>query len=237
MANHRIAIVSDIHGNAAALDAVIADLETVAPDLVVHGGDLVIGGPSPAECVDRVRELGWPGVIGNIDTVVRDGLPAGIEGPLAVRLERQVTWTADHLGPDRVAWLQTLPMEWREDDRIALVHAVPGDLWPAVMPTAEDAELRTTFEPLGAALAVYCHIHVPFVRRIGGLTVANTGSVGNPYDGDARASYLLVEDGTVTIRRVAYDVEHVAADLHRRGMPDADVMATAFRAGLPPAWS
>lgn len=237
MANHRIAIVSDIHGNLAALDAVIADLQQVAPDLVVQGGDLVIGGPRPAECVDRVRELGWPGVIGNIDTVVRDGLPPGIEGALADRLQRQVDWNVEQLGAERVAWLQTAPMEWREDDRVALVHAVPGNLWPVVLPTAEDAELRSTFGPLGARLTVFCHIHVPFVRQVGDVTVANAGSVGGPYDGDPRASYLLAEDGQVTIRRVAYDVERVAADLRAIAMPDSDVMAAAIRAGNPPAWS
>jgi len=237
MANDRIAIVSDIHGNLVALEAVIEDLERAAPDLVVQGGDLVIGGPRPAECVDRVRELGWPGVIGNIDTVVSDGLPPGMNPAFAARFERHVAWNADQLGAERVAWLQTAPMEWRDDDRVALVHAVPGNLWPAVLPTAEDAELRSMFGPLGARVAVFCHIHVPFVRQVGDLTVANSGSAGGPYDGDPRASYLLVEDGAVTIRRVAYDVERVAADLSASGMPDPDIMAAALRAGNPPAWS
>lgn len=138
MATHRIAIVSDIHGNLAALDAVIADLEEMAPDLVVQGGDLVVGGPRPAECIDRVRELGWPGVIGNTDTVVRDGLPPGMEPALVARFERHVAWNAEQIGAERVAWLQTAPMEWRDDDRVALVHAVPGNLWSVVLPTAED---------------------------------------------------------------------------------------------------
>ena len=237
MANPRIAIVSDVHGNLVALEAVIADLEHAAPDLVVQGGDLVIGGPRPAECVDRIREMGWPSVIGNIDTVVRDGLPSGIPPDLAKRLDRQVSWAVERIGEDRVAWLQTPPMEWRDGDRVALVHAVPGDLWQAVLPTAEDADLRSTFGPLGVRLAVYCHIHVPFVRQVGDLTVANAGSVGSPYDGDPRASYLLVEDGQVTVRRVAYDVERVVADLQAGGAPDPDVLTAAIRTGSPPAWS
>lgn len=237
MAGPRIAIVSDIHGNLVALDAVIADLERAAPDLVVHGGDLVIGGPRPAECVDRIREVGWPGILGNIDTVVRDGLPAGLEAALAARFQQQVTWTADRLGEERVAWLQTAPGEWRDGGRVALVHAVPGNLWQVVLPTADDAELRGTFAPLSARIAVYCHIHVPFVRQLGDLTVANSGSAGNPYDGDPRASYLLVEDGAVTIERVDYDVDRVVADLHATGAPDAGVLAAAIRTGSPPAWS
>jgi predicted phosphodiesterase len=66
----RIAIVSDVHGNRAALEAVIADLDEVRPDVVVHGGDLALGGPNPSEVVDRIRELGCPGVIGNTDAVL-----------------------------------------------------------------------------------------------------------------------------------------------------------------------
>ena len=66
----RIAIISDVHGNLTAFDAVVADIERRAPDLVLHGGDLVLMGPEPAEVVDRVRELGWPGVVGNTDEVL-----------------------------------------------------------------------------------------------------------------------------------------------------------------------
>lgn len=63
----KVAIVSDVHGNFSALEAVISDLEALQPDLVVHGGDLALNGPRPAECIDRIRELGWPGVVGNTD--------------------------------------------------------------------------------------------------------------------------------------------------------------------------
>jgi predicted phosphodiesterase len=63
----RVAVLSDIHANLTALDAVIADLRTTAPDLVVHGGDLMAGGPRPAEVIDRIREMNWPGVYGNTD--------------------------------------------------------------------------------------------------------------------------------------------------------------------------
>src|SRR5215470_16026288 len=66
----RVAVLSDIHANLTALDAVIADLRTTAPDLVVHGGDLMAGGPRPAEVIDRIRELNWPGVLGNTDEML-----------------------------------------------------------------------------------------------------------------------------------------------------------------------
>ena len=75
----RIAIVSDVHGNLPALEAVLVDLEEVRPGMVVHGGDLALGGPHPVEVVDRIRELGWPGVLGNTDAVLADGRPVPVQ--------------------------------------------------------------------------------------------------------------------------------------------------------------
>jgi len=219
----KIAIVSDVHGNLVALEAVLQDLDKVQPDLVVHGGDLAWRGPRPAECVDRVREAGWPGVIGNMDRALETD-----------RHEGSVGWTAERLGPERNTWLQSQPMEWRQEDQVALVHAVPGDLWKAVLPDADDAKLRAVYGPLGARLAVYCHIHRPYVREIGDLTVANTGSVGLPYDGDRRSSYLLVTDGRCEHRRVAYDVERAVADVEAVGQPGAAKIARIYRTAAPP---
>src|SRR5258708_17029716 len=102
----RIAIVSDVHGNLLALEAVLAALAGVRPDMVVHGGDLALAGPRPAEVVDRLRELGWPGVLGNTDAVLagEEAIPEpahGFVGPAAAR-------SRELLGPERVAWLTGL---------------------------------------------------------------------------------------------------------------------------------
>jgi len=219
----KLAILSDVHGNLVALEAVVADLEQVRPDLVVHGGDLAFRGPRPAECVDRIRELGWPGVIGNMDWA------------LETRARQpNVGWAAERVGPERNAWLQTLPMEWRHENEVALVHAVPGDLWQAVPPETDDGELRAIYGPLGARVAVYCHVHRPYVRPIGDLTVANTGSVGMPFDGDPRASYLLVEDGKAETRRVGYDVERAAAEVLATDLPGAAAVAQIYRTARVP---
>jgi putative phosphoesterase len=214
----KLAIVSDVHGNLVALDAVVADLERVRPDLVVHGGDLAFNGPRPAECVDRIRELGWPGVIGNMDQALATH-----------RHEPRVGWAAHRLGPERSAWLQALPMEWRDENDVALVHAAPGDLWRGLLPDTDDGELRAVYGPLGARIAVYCHIHRPFVRPIGDLTVANTGSVALPMDGVTRASYLLIVDGRPEIRRVDHDVERSVADVEASDLPEADLVASLYR--------
>ena len=214
----KVAIVSDVHGNLVALDAVLADLERVRPDLIVHGGDLAFNGPRPAECIDRIRELGWPGVIGNMDRALETH-----------RHEPRVGWAAERLGAERTAWLQALPMEWRDENDVALVHAVPGDLWRGIHPDTDDGELRAIYGPLGARIAVYGHIHRPYVRPIGDLTVANTGSVGMPFDGDTRASYLGVDGDRAETRRVDYDVERAAAEVLATDLPDAEAVALVYR--------
>jgi predicted phosphodiesterase len=99
------------------------------------------------------------------------------------------------------------------------------------MPDASDDELHSTYASLRAPIAVYGHIHRPFLRRLQGMTVANTGSVSQSYDGDRRASYLLIDGESITIRRVEYDVESEAKELLRSGLPHADWIARILLAG------
>jgi len=234
----RIAIVTDVHGHLDALEAVVADVARQAPDAVVHGGDLAVIGPRPAEVVDRVRELGWPGVVGNTDQMLwepgqqaaQESRAPGIRDWLRVLFETLAPWAGERLGEERIAWLRQLPAEWRQAD-LALTHASPGDLWRAPMPDATDAELAAVYGDQRAGLAVYGHIHRPFVRRARTLTIANTGSVGLPYDGDWRPSYLLVDDGVPTVRRVEYDVERAIDDLSRGDFPLSDWLAEVQRRG------
>jgi putative phosphoesterase len=230
----KIAIVSDIHGNLTALEAVIADLHRVNPDFILQGGDLAFGGARPADVIDRVRELGWSGIMGNTDDVLwnSNGMSA-VPEPRRTLFKQQAQATRDLIGDGRIQWLQTLPLLW-SGNGIGLVHAVPGYLWPAIPPDADDATLRTTYGPLGTALAVYGHIHRPFVRRLPDLTVANTGSVGLPFDGDTRSSYLLVENGEPEIRRVAYDLDREIAILAASGQPMAEVNVQTLRRAAPP---
>lgn len=215
--------MSDVHGSLVGFEAVLADVERAAPDLVVHGGDLVMNGPRPAEVVDRIRELGWPGIVGNTDEALW-AMPSGLPEPVKAAFGRRTSATRELIGEERLEWLRTLPGEWRGDG-LALVHAVPGDSWALVPADAPDERLREVYGPLGAPLAVYCHIHAPFVRNLGDLTVANSGSAGAPYDGDTRPSWLLVADGSAEVRRVEYDLERAVAELRGSGYPDAETLA------------
>jgi predicted phosphodiesterase len=235
----RLAIVSDIHGNLTALDAVIADIERRGADRVVHGGDLALTGCQPAEVVDRVRELGWDGIVGNTDELlwrpeereVQERTAPKLAGLLRLLFEQYRPATLELLGDDRVAWLRDeLPAERREQDAL-LVHASPGDLWRAPAPGAEESELEATYGAGGADVVVYGHIHVPYVRRLERFTVANSGSVGSPFDGDPRASYLLLDGSDVQVVRVDYDVEREVELLRRSGYPDAARIAETRRLG------
>jgi putative phosphoesterase len=238
----RIAIVSDAHGNLRAFEAVLADLRQVAPDLVVHGGDLAYGGAHPAEIIDQIRELGWPGVRGNTDEMLWSPESLTEFAAKTPQLGRLLSIIRDlippalaSIGEERLRWLKGCPERYKGEG-FTLVHASPGDLWRAPMPNAGDEELRSTYAPLGAGIVVYGHIHRPYVRRVGEMTVANTGSLSQSYDGDRRAAYLLIEGQSLTIRRVEYDVDGEARDLLRSGLPHAEWMSRILLAGqyVPP---
>lgn len=215
----------------------IADIEREGPDLVLQGGDLALSGPRPAEVVDRIRALGWPGVLGNTDELLwrpearteQEARAPKLKALFASIFDSHAPATMERLGEERIAWLRELPSEVRRDG-IRLVHASPGDLWRAPMPDADDEELASVYGN-GEPVAVYGHIHRPYVRELPGLTVANSGSVGMPFDGDWRASYLLVEDGSARVKRVEYDLDGELSDLESSGYPDAERLAETRRAG------
>ena len=240
----RIAILSDIHGNRTAFEAVVKDLQQTSPDLILHGGDLADAGASPAEVVDRIRELGWQGVLGNTDEMLFR--PESLEEFASQSSAPASLWTAIRqmaaatrtlLGEERIAWLRGLPRV-KIEAPMALVHASPESSWRAPTPEATDAELESVYGPLGQPIAVYAHIHRPYIRRVpspqgGEKLVANTGSVSLSYDGDPRASYLLLDGSSPTIRRVKYDLEKELRVLSSSGLPHADWVAKTLHAGCP----
>jgi predicted phosphodiesterase len=235
----RIAIVSDVHGNLTALDAVLADLRETSPDLVLHGGDLADSGASPVEVVDRIRDLGWQGVMGNTDEMLfrpealtqfaqqSPGLKA-----LFAAVEEMAAATREALGEDRLAWLRGLP-RLQTQGPMALVHASPETAWRAPGPDASDADLESVYRPLGLPIAAYGHIHRSYIRNLPGMIVANAGSVSLSHDGDRRAAYLLLDGSQPTIRRVEYDVDREIAALSRRGFPHADWIARILESARP----
>lgn len=240
----RVAILSDIHGNRTAFEAVLADLRQTSPDLILHGGDLADAGASPVEIVDSIRDLGWPGVVGNTDELLfrpesleefanQSSAPAS----LWAAIREMAATTRSMLGQERMDWLRGLSRVHIQD-HMALVHASPESLWRAPTPEATDSELASVYGSLRRPIVVYGHIHHPHIRTFpspafGEELIANTGSVGMPYDGDRRASYLLFDDFIPTIRRVEYNVEREMKALSSCGLPHADWIAKTLQVASP----
>jgi len=235
----RIAVVSDIHGNRTAFEAVLADLRLTSPDLILHGGDLADDGASPVEIVDQIRDLGWPGVIGNGEEAL--SMPETLEAFASQSSAPPALWTVIRelmdstralLGDGRLAWLRSLPRTQLHGP-MALVHASPETPWRSPMPEASDAELQSVYGPLGRPIAVYGHIHRSYIRNLAGMIVANSGSVSLSHDGDRRAAYLLLDNTTLSIRRVEYDLNRELKDLSGCGLPYADWIAKILESGRP----
>lgn len=237
----RVAVVSDIHGNRTALEAVLADVRQMSPDLVLHGGDLADPGSSPLEVVDRIRDLGWQGVMGNTDEMLVQ--PDSLEDFAKQSAAPSALWatirdlasaTRTQLGGERLEWLRKLPL-LAATPGFALVHATPKSCWRAPAAEATDADLESIYGELGQPIVAFGHTHVPAVRSMNGRLklLINTGSVGLPYDGDPRASYLLLDPNTPSIRRVEYSVEKELKALLSCGLPGAEWIARMLRTSSP----
>ena len=240
----RAAIVSDVHGNLTAFQAVLTDLRFTAPDLILHGGDLADNGSSPVEIVDMIRSLGWHGVGGNTDEMLT--IPSAFEAFAAQRPALNSIWapvremaafTRDLLGDDRLRWLRGLP-QTQVKGEVALVHASPESRWRSPFMSASDAEMEEAYKTMSQAIVVYGHIHTPFIRQLNnptqaGRRIANSGSVGQSHDGDRRAAYLLLDDSVPTIRRVDYDIERELKALSSSGLPHADWVKKIIQAASP----
>jgi len=228
----RIAVISDVHSNLVALDAVLAKIGAV--DAVWHLGDVVGYGPEPDAVVERLAALGAVGVRGNHDAAACGGTEIEWFNPEA---RAAMEWTRSAIAETTRAWLATLPLRRMEGD-FTLVHGSPRDpMWEYVT-TAALARAGLSAITTGHGLHGHTHVPIAFtmvdgrmrtlVPRPGntialgeGRTLLNPGSVGQPRDRDPRASYLILDldAGTATWGRVAYDHDAVGAMMRAAGLP------------------
>lgn len=240
---HRIAIISDIHANREALDAVLADIPDV--DALYCLGDVVGYGPDPVYCIERLAEAGMPCILGNHDEgLVQEGQLDWFNAPARKALQ----WQRAQLDESHLTWLASLPRSLVVDD-MTLVHGAPPDsnrtyIEPDGKGTAEAmADVTTSFCAVG-------HTHVPVLllqeARLWLLyrrnwtpvlygdrnivmslrrrcpVLVNVGSVGQPRDGIPLAAYALIdrEQRRFEFRRVEYDIESVQQKMYRAGLPE-----------------
>jgi predicted phosphodiesterase len=223
-----IAVLGDIHGNLWALEAVLAEVDRLRPEHVVVAGDLALGGPRPAECVASIRRRGYPTIRCNTDEWLT-GQPK--------RVHDVITWTSAQLGLENRRYLAGLPFLWRlphDSEDLVVVHATPWIVSDLVAPDAPIELASRVLDEANAAVVVYGHIHIAYVRAIGKDLLVNAGSVGLPFDGDSRASYVTLEASgngwKATLRRVSYRVDEAAKAARASDNPEGTLWARRLEA-------
>ena len=217
----RIAILADIHANLSALEAVIADLESLEPDRVIVAGDFQNRGPFPREVTYRLFALDWTLLRGNHeDYVIIQSQPATSVDQIDTYSWQPARWTAEQV-PETVPRLKSLPIsiatEGPDGSKVCIAHGCPRSNEEGFFPSTPDAKAK---EMLGASPPqILCcgHTHIPLSKQIDGTAVFNVGSVGFPFDGDSRAAYGMLSwnDGRweTELRRVGYPVADVVASV------------------------
>jgi diadenosine tetraphosphatase ApaH/serine/threonine PP2A family protein phosphatase len=230
----RVAVVSDIHGNLQALEAVLGSIDRDAPDEIWCLGDLVGYGPRPNRCCALMAERADVCLIGNHDLAALGRLDLEIFSPDAATT---AAWTAEALEPEARALLEELRPQG-ERQGVGLFHASPRDpVWEYVLsPGIAYASMAAA--PQKVVLVGHSHVALFFQLSTSTLAAAsdgaalelgedrwllNPGSVGQPRDGDPRAAWLLLDldERRVTFRRVEYDIDKTQAEMRERGLPEA----------------
>lgn len=210
-----VGLISDIHANKPALDAVLDDMPEV--EGFVNAGDTVGYNPYPGECVEAVRDLSMATVQGNHDRAVGGETSFGFHSTAG----RAVEWTERHLDSDATDWLGRLPQETETvfgETRVKVVHGAPG--------APDRYTYPRDFSPSligGEDVLVLGHTHVQAKVEYDEGVIVNPGSVGQPRDVDPRAGYALLDEetGEVSLKRVEYPIERVQDKIRRSGLPES----------------
>lgn len=230
----RLAVISDIHGNCVALDAVLSDIRAEGIDQVVCLGDVAQGGSQPAESIDRLRELGCPVVMGNADAWLATGENSGAEQLTERHIEVR-DWSVARLGEDRLTFIKgfspTIEAEAGEW-RFVGFHGSPKSFDDVLLPDTPQEELEQMLAGLVGAVCAGGHTHVQYVRRLGDGFFFNPGSVGVAYfhhqdpasvrfDPWAEYAILAAERGVTRLefRRVPIDVDELVRVTRASGVP------------------
>jgi putative phosphoesterase len=226
----RVAVITDIHANLPALQAALARIDELGIEPVYCGGDLVGYGPHPNEVCALIAERAIPTIYGNYDyAIARDLEDCGCAYVTQHDRElgqQSVAWTLEHTDQASKDFMRDLPFDLRFDVGTTSVHLVHGSPRKVNEYLFEDKPARLYERLAGsedASVLVFGHTHKPWVREYGDVLFVNCGSVGKPKDGDARGAFAILEASAqgvgVTIERIEYDAEAVAAEVRAAGLP------------------
>ena len=243
----RLGVLSDVHGNRIALEAVISDGRDRGVDTWWALGDLVAIGPDPVDTLEVLAELpNLSATRGNTERyVLTDDRPPPTPDDvradltllaLLVEVEASFSWTRGALAaPGWLPWLDALPLEIRTElpdgTRLLGVHASPGrDDGDGITPHRPDDELRAALGGVDADIVLAGHTHQPTDRHLGSIRALNGGSVSNPITDDLRASYVIIHADRhghrVEHRRVAYDRDAFLRRCRASGHPSHEFIAS-----------
>ena len=225
----KVAILSDVHANLHALEAVWADIESQKPDQVYCLGDLVGYGAFPNETVEFVRDHAIPTVMGNYDEGVGFDLHdcgCVYRDPVKDKLGQQsLLWSRQNTSDANKKFLRSLSVQIRLEERkphMLLVHGSPRKMNEYLYEERPLATFQRIAKLAGTDVLLFGHTHLPYKKQVNGTLFVNTGSVGKPKDGDSRAGYVLLTLNLgikVDFRRVEYDVETAADAVRSSGLP------------------
>ena len=217
----RVALLSDMHGNAVAFRAALADLEDRQPDLIVALGDVAQGGPQPHECVELLQELGCPCVFGNSDEFLLT-LDLGAEEAEDVeRLLETARWSQEQLGKDELDFLRGF-QPTVEVGRVLCCHATPTSNEDVVLPDTDG------IPPVDADAVAAGHVHQQWLRRFDRTLWFCVGAIGV----SRWCEYALVDDQTLAVefRRIPFDVDALIADARAKDFPHFERWVTSWKA-------
>jgi putative phosphoesterase len=210
----RVAALYDVHGNAPALEAVLAEVERERVDQVVFGGDLA-SGPLPRETVELARSTDATYVRGNADVLASPSRSP--EWDAARR------WVEQQLDEEQIQWLANLDFSAVIDD-VLYVHATPQDNETVVTELTSDDRMAELLSDVEQSMVVAGHTHMQLDRMVGEKRFVNAGSVGMPYEREPGAYWALIGDD-LELRRTEYDFERAAASIRASGHPMAEELA------------
>lgn len=225
----KVALISDIHGNATALDAVLDEIAAEQVDQVICLGDVITGGPQPQQVVQLLRDVQAVLVLGNGDHRLHNPIsPEGLEGHLKILVETEI-WARQVLTEDDLDWLRKATLVYRtqvEDKQLLCCHASPRRVNEDIVAELSDAELAEILQGHSFDILAAGHTHVPMLRKFGHSVLINPGAVGSPAGEGPVARYAVLSIGSghisVNFCSLAYNIEPAVAFARASGMPHAD---------------
>jgi putative phosphoesterase len=235
-----LAFLSDIHGNLPALKSALADAKKRGADKIYCAGDLVGYGPFPDEVCQLLAEKNIATIMGNYDVKALAALrrPEDFKKGMKPGKWKILNWTRKHIGSTSAKFLASLPDCRRETlavrFRLLMVHGSPLSVEDTIYPSITRHGLERKLSGEKTDILVCGHTHIPFIKRVAGITVVNCGSAGQPVDGDPRPSYALIniekeESPSVRIIRFAYPYEELIKAIKDSSLPRG--LANDFRNG------